>query len=247
MSFFSARYWVALYDFTIYRQVGGHLEKSNGMKIKFLGISGILLTIILIMTFSIFNKESKEEKFWNWFEKNQETYYTEIENLQIKEEIFDELSKRLRDVNEDLVFEFSPKRKNNIKEFTISADGIEEIFPIVENLIKKAPKLKKWKFNAFRQPILGDDFKINYGDLKIGYSDVYYRSKNDNGKLGIELNIRNYDGKGLTQNAIYILLDNLIGEYNVVTKISWIDWVKLNENEITNLKPIIELRKEINK
>jgi hypothetical protein len=217
------------------------------MKTKFIGISAILLTIVLIMALSIFNKESKEEKFWNWFEKNQETYYTEIENLERREEIFDELSKNLSAVNEDLVFEFSPKRKNNIREFTISADGIEEIFPIVEKLIKKAPKLKKWKFNAFRQPISGDDFAINYGDLKIGYSDVFYRSKNDKGKLGIELNIRNYDGKGRTQNAIYILLDNLIGEYDVVTKIGWIDWVKLNENEIANLKPIIELRKEIDK
>ncbi len=199
------------------------------------------------MVFSIFNKESKEEKFWNWFEKNQETYYSEIENLEIREQIFDELTKNLKKVNEDLVFEFSPIHENNVKEFTISAEGMKELFPIVEKLIEKAPKLKNWKFNAFRQRVPGDDFEIQYGDLKIGYSDIYYRSENDNGKLGIELNIKDYNGNGQTQNAIYILLDGLIGEYDVTTKIGWIEWVKLDKNEIKNLKPIIELRNEIDK
>ncbi|OGS74622.1 MAG: hypothetical protein A3G95_09165 [Flavobacteria bacterium RIFCSPLOWO2_12_FULL_31_7] len=199
------------------------------------------------MGFSIFNKESKEEKFWNWFEKNQETYYSEIENLEIREEIFSELTKNLKKVNEDLVFEFSPIHENNVREFTISAEGMKELFPIVEKLIEKAPKLKNWKFNAFRQRIPGDDFEIQYGDLKIGYSDIYYRSENDNGKLGIELNIKNFDDEAQTQNAIYILLDGLIGVYDVTTKIGWIEWVKLNENEMENLKHIIELRNEIDK
>ena len=159
------------------------------------------------MGFSIFNKETKEEKFWKWFEKNQETYYSEIENLEIREKIFNELSKNLKKINEDLVFEFSPIHENNIREFTISAEGIKDLFPVVEKLIEKAPKLKNWKFNAFRQRIPGDEFEIQYGDLKIGYSDIYYRSKNDKGKLGIELNIRNFDGKTQTQNEIKIHLD----------------------------------------
>lgn len=210
-------------------------------------ITSIFFFTTTIMGFSIFNKETKEEKFWKWFEKNQKTYYSEIENPEIREKIFNELSKNLKKINEELVFEFSPIHENNIREFTISAEGIEDLFPIVEKLIEKASKLKNWKFNAFRQRIPGDEFKIQYGDLKIGYSDIYYRSKDDNGKLGIELNIKNFDGKGQTQNAIYILLDGLIGEYDVTTKIGWIEWVKLNENEKENLKPIIELRNEIDK
>lgn len=204
-----------------------------------------ILIALSIMSFSFFNKETKEQKFWNWFTKNQETYYNEIENLEIQEKIFDELSKNLTKIHPDLVFEFSPKNENGIRELTISAEGIKEIFPIVQNLIDKSPKLKNWKFNAFRQRIPGDEFEINYGDLTIGYSDLYFQSENDNGKLGINLFIRDYNGKGQTQNAIYILLDGLIGEYDVTTKIGWIEWYKLEENKMENLKPIIELRKEI--
>lgn len=205
----------------------------------------MVLLLLIILMLSIFNQESKEEKFWKWFEENQEVYYNDLENVEIRDEAFEQLSINLKNVHEDLVFEFSPKNKNNVREFTISADGLEEVFPAVEELIKKAPKLKNWKFNAFRQPISGDDFEINYGDFEIGYDDIFYISQNSNGKLGITLKIKNYDGKGDTQNAIYILLDNLIGEYSVVKKIDWIEWDKLKENEIKKFKPFVQLRQEI--
>lgn len=199
------------------------------------------------MGFWILNKKSKEEKFWNWFVKNEQTYFNSVDNLEIREKIFDDLSENLSKVNSDLVFEFSPKHNTGIRELTISAEGIEENFPIVKKLVEKAPKLDNWKFNAFRQRIPGDDFAIQYGDLKITYSDIFFKSENDNGKLGIQLHIRGYDGKGQTKNAIYILLDGLIGEYDVATKIGWIDWVKLDEENKKDLKPIVELREAIDK
>ena len=195
------------------------------------------------MGFSLFNKQPKEDKFWNWFTKNQQTYYDEIENLEIRERIFSDLSTELKKVHQDLVFEFSPIHENGIREFTVSAEGMKELFPIVEKLIDKAPIIENWQFNAFRQRIPGDDFEIQYGDFKIGYSDIYFRYVDGQyGKLGIELNIRNYDGNGQTQNAIYILLDGLIGEYDITMGIDWIDWVKLDESNIENLNPISSLR-----
>ena len=203
--------------------------------------------IILIMGFSLFNKKSKEEKFWNWFSKNQNTYYTEIENLEIRENIFNELSFELKKVHSDLVFEFSPIHENGIREFTVSAEGMKEIFPIVVNLIEKAPKLKNWKFNAFRQRVPGDEIELNFGDFEIGYKDIYFRYLEEDEKLGIELNIRDYDNDPRMQNAIYILLDNLIGEYDVTMGIDWIDWVKLDESKLENFYPITHLRTVIDK
>lgn len=203
----------------------------------------IIPIIILSMGFFLFNKQLKEDKFWSWFSKNQETYYNEIENLEIREKIFNNLSTELKKVHQDLVFEFSPIHENGIREFTVSAEGIKELFPIVENLIKKAPEIKNWQFNAFRQRIPGDEFEIQYGDFKIGYSDIYFRYVDgEYGKLGIELNIRDYDGKGQTQNAIYILLDGLIGEYDITMGLDWIEWVKLEESNIENLNQITSLR-----
>lgn len=195
------------------------------------------------MAFSLFDKQSKEEKFWDWFSKHQDTYYEQIENLEVREKIFNKLLSELKKVNSLLVFEFSPIHENGIREFTISTEGIEEIFPIVVNMMKKAPKIEKWQFNAFRQRIPGDDFEIRYGNLKIGYPDIYFRYQDGQyGEIGVELNIRDYDGEGHTQNAIYILLDGLIGEFDVTMGIDWFEWVRLDESNIENLNPITSLR-----
>ena len=199
--------------------------------------------ILLTMGFSLFNKQSKEDKFWNWFSKNQNTYYNEIENLEIREKIFNDLSTELKKVHKDLVFEFSPIHENGIREFTVSAEGIKELFPIVEKLIESAPKIEKWQFNAFRQRIPGDEFEIQYGDFRISYSDIYFRYVDgEYGEIGIELNIRDFDDSGQSKNAIYILLDGLIGEYDITMGIDWIEWVKLDETNIENLNPITILR-----
>jgi hypothetical protein len=185
---------------------------------------------------------SKENRFWDWFVENQDTYYNKIEDLEVREKIFDDLSSELHKIHEDLVFEFSPIHENSIREFTISADGLKELFSYVENLVNAAPKLKNWQINAFRQPVPGDDLQLQMGEWKVSYSDIFFRYVDDQDKIGIELNIRDFDGTGSSQNAVFILLDGLIGEYNIVKKISWIDWVKLDESKADPLMPLIELR-----
>ncbi|WP_422355643.1 hypothetical protein [Roseivirga pacifica] len=192
---------------------------------------------------ALFKRKSKQEKFWYWFFKNEKTYLNEIENLDIREKIFDKLSVELKKVHEDLAFEFSPKHKSGIREFTISAEGDKNLFPNVQELIDKAPGIKNWQFNAFRQRVPGDDISIRFGDLEIGYDDIFFRYRDGSyGKIGIELNIRNFNDNHEIRNAVYILLDSLIGEFDVTMGIDWIDWVNLEEENIDDLNPITSLR-----
>lgn len=83
---------------------------------------------------------------------------------------------------------------------------------------------------------------LDFGKFKIGYDDIYFRYSTSNNELGIELNIRNYDESGQMQNAVYVLLDGLLGEYDVTMNIDWIEWVKLDENNAENLNKLTELR-----
>ncbi|PWJ32691.1 hypothetical protein [Sediminitomix flava] len=203
----------------------------------------ISVLIILIVFFSFLNKKSKEQVFWEWFKENNASFYSGVDNQFEREKLFDELQFQLKKVNSDLAFEFSPIHENGIREFIVSAEGVKEIFPIVEQLIDKAPELENWKFNAFRQRIPGDNFSIEVGSVKINYSDIYFRYKDGNyGDIGIELNIRNYNGEAEIINATYILLDGLIGEYDITMGIDWIDWVKLDDTNINQLLPITDLR-----
>ena len=194
-----------------------------------------------MLSFNIF-KSNPDEDFWKWFAKNEKFIYENVENKDKQEKLFDDISSRLHKIDENLVFEFSPIHENNIREFSISADGIKESFPAVENLIAKSPKIKNWQFNAFRQRVPGDDLTLDFGKFKIGYDDIYFRHSTSNNELGIELNIRNYDESAQMQNAIYVLLDGLLGEYDVTMNIDWIEWVKLDENNIENLDKLTELR-----
>jgi len=200
---------------------------------------------ILLLALSIFSCSSKEkeEDFWNWFSSNQERIY-KFENNQ--EEIFDELQGKLIEIDSNLVFEFSKIRKDGTREFIVSADGIIASFPAVIKLVEKAPKFKKWEIKAFRQRNKGDDLQIVYDDsLKVAYDDIYFRYKKNLDKLDVELNIRNYRESASMNNAVYILLDGLIGEYDMETKIGGIEWRKLDETKKDSLYKIIQLPKMI--
>jgi len=194
-----------------------------------------------MLSFNIF-KSNPEEDFWKWFTKNEKFIYENLENKNKQEKLFDDISSRLHKIDENLVFEFSPIHENKIREFSISADGIKESFPAVEKLIAISPKIKNWQFNAFRQRVPSNDLTLDFGEFQIGYDDIYFRHSTSDNELGIELNIRNYDESAQMQNAIYVLLDGLLGEYDVTMNIDWIEWVKLDEKNLDNLDKLTELR-----
>jgi hypothetical protein len=90
------------------------------------------------------------------------------------------------------------------------------------------------EFRAFRQRISGGDIQIKWGDIQISCSDTYFQYTKDGGKIGIEISLRNFVESNAFKNATLILLDNLIGEYERLTYISWIEFVKLNEEKLKN-------------
>ncbi|MCH2022717.1 MAG: hypothetical protein MK207_09590 [Saprospiraceae bacterium] len=186
--------------------------------------------------------KSKEEQFWNWFTDNQENLHTLDEN---DINLFDELTQQLRDVHQGLSFELSTKPLACIKDLYISANGIKKNFPVVIDLIKVAPKLPNWSIKAFRQRIFNDDICISTNSIELSYSDLFFSWTNDYDKIALEIHARAFQDNDNFINAIYILLDALLGEYDVGTQISCINWVKLDEKNINELLPFIELRRLI--
>ncbi len=199
------------------------------------------------MLFNFCKTKTKEEKFWVWFSKNNSIYYNQFLGTDSTSPLYQKLNTELTKVNKELTWEFSPVMENGIREITISADGIKEFFPAVESLVQAAPEISNWKINAFRQRIPGDDIRINYGDFSISYSDIFFKYADEGEKIGIELYIKDFEKNGHKQNAIYILLDGLIGEYDTETTIGWIDWKKLNESETDFLFKFYELRELVDR
>lgn len=215
------------------------------MKKRFTYYPVIVSFVTIFLTSCMANPNDREKQFWEWFIANKMRLYDQREQL---EKLFDELTEQLHRVDPNLMFEFSPIHSDGVREFTISADGIKQYFPIVKSLVSKAPHIDKWKINAFRQRVPGNDIGIKYDDsVKISYHDIYFRYAHDSDKIALELNVENLIDSPNFKNAVYILLDGLIGEYDMETQISSIDFVLLDTSKITNLSPIVALRALVDK
>ena len=207
--------------------------------------------IFLALSLSLFScmEKSKEVIFWDWFSSVEEEFHADYIRLKGSpggktlgtDHHNRELLTELHKVNPNIYFEITYNKDRSIN-LTFTAEGMIEVFPAVDSLVKAAPKYERWKIFAFRQRVDGDDFTVEYDQYKISYSDIFFQYSTENDELGIQLNVRNYDETGQMQNAIYLLLDNLIGEEDVVKKIDWIDWVPLKEESKDSLLPLIELR-----
>ncbi len=183
--------------------------------------------------------QSKEEQFWEWFAEHEAILYEADHN---SVDIFRELNEKLGKVNSGLTFEFSTALRGKIKEFCISADGMKEHFPAVIDLVKVAPKFPNWHIKAFRQRMSNDGIVISMGDIDLSYDDIFFRHQHDGGKISLEIYARNFQDENGFIGAIFILLDALLGEYDVATQISAIGWQKLEEAEIPDLIPFPQLR-----
>ncbi|MBL7914774.1 MAG: hypothetical protein JNL49_06975 [Bacteroidia bacterium] len=188
----------------------------------------------------LFNKKTKEQKFWLWFQENSDKYLTLDKDNQ--ESLFDKLNERIIKIDPNLAFEFSPFLKNGKREFIISADGIIESFPSVTKLVDAAPKIPNWDIIAFRQPNSGYK-QINYNGLSLSIDDVFFRYSKDNGKLGLELNIRGYEDKKEWTAITFLVLDMVLGEYDTEMSLSWIEKKELDEREVDILYNLSELPK----
>jgi hypothetical protein len=174
-----------------------------------------------IMGFSLFRswaQKSPEAQFWAWFEKNQDMlYYFERD----QERIFDQLGAAMHKVHPDLTFEFGPD-KDGKREFVISADGLKAGFPAVESLHAAAPSLPRWTFIKFRPR--QSPMQIEIGELKIKPEDVEVAVEADGAKAGFTAFVRGFDNAREKQfsQAVYLLLDHAVGEYDMETKVGFI-------------------------
>ncbi len=194
------------------------------------------------MTFFSFTKvfaASPEEKFWKWFEKNQDILF---EFEKDREAVFDKLAAEMNKVHPDLTFEFSPVLKSGKREFVISAGGIKRAFPAVDVLYACAPNLSKWKFIKFRprRKPLGD---LNFGDKTIKAEDVHYKIFEDGEKIGLTIFLDGYneDENSVYTNIGYLFLDESLGEYDVEMKVGFIEFHSRESEYFKGSRPITEL------
>jgi hypothetical protein len=121
----------------------------------------------------------------------------------------------------------------------ISADGIKKLFPQVQEIYAARPTVPGWKIVAFRQRDAG--FAIEMGGKKIEPKTVKFVGTPGEGKLDIEVYLPGFkSGDEELKKIGFIILDHMIGEYDMETKIGGIDFAALDAAPAT-AKPLTEL------
>ena len=181
-----------------------------------------------------------EANFWSWFQRNEARLFDLEQDL---EQIFDELSAAMQNVNADLTFEFSPVREDGKREFVISAGGIKAAFPAVEALYEAAPTLNRWQWVKFR-PRQSERTDITFGERTIPFEEVHYLMAKDYDKIGIVLFFDGYseEERSVFGNIGYLYLDQVLGEYAVETQIGFIEFHSRESQYFIQARPLSDLQ-----
>lgn len=191
----------------------------------------------MLSLMSIFAKD-RNQQFWNWFSANADSYFN-FENDQ--ERLFGELSKHLSKVSPYATFLFSPI-ENGKREFILSPDGIRAGAQVIKDLVAAAPKFDTWNIVAFRPRIALE--QVSFEGINLARSDVKYEyAFQENNLIKLELYVPGYEEsqKEAYMGAAFLLLDAVIGEYDVITKIGVIEFKTASIEPNEGLRPLTSL------
>ncbi|MFM7896380.1 MAG: hypothetical protein ACKO8L_10735, partial [Flavobacterium sp.] len=186
--------------------------------------------------------------FWNYFQQNNFVFLflNEVSQEEIKQHFYN-LKEVLNLYNKDL--DLIIKNKKNDAELIITAHGNPYLFKEVELLVLYAPKIKRWKITAFIQPETdltkyenGTDKPFKFYGINLKVSDINFVLLGDPDKpldFGIRVFLKNYiiykENPKLTE-AVYILIEHLIGEKSFANDLKFIDINQLNQIDDNHLK-----------
>lgn len=192
----------------------------------------------------MFFKKDKKQEFWNWFVKNKSKFESFIENSNRTDySIYHELTQRMKKVHEEIIPEIT--MQNDDYMLIISCDGISAGIEPVQELAAVAPEISNWIVKKFRQPT--DKITLNYEGLELQLDDLHieYELDIERVKVDIIYKIKGYDETDPRFKPLaFLYLDHILGEFNVMTRVGYIDFEPLIEQE-PNLIGLVELRKVI--
>jgi len=192
------------------------------------------------------NNNKLIDEFWKWFGQSELTYRRIFDSHET--DLIDDILNKLIEIQEGLAVEF--EKSNNIYVMAISADGVEDNFDIVQNIIDKSLAVKNWKFVAFRQPYGKDQINklvISVGGHTLDPKEIMFFPIIEDEKLYIQIFSADIteDTKNKIGYGCLMLLDNIIGEYACVKKVDGYEYYNLTEaTEFENeLNPLTEIGK----
>lgn len=156
------------------------------------------------------------------------------------------MTEKIKNYN-NLLFPELTKTKDDKYVLIITPDGIKDGVKPTKKLVEGHPKLNTWIVKKFRQPT--DEITLNINDLEYPTSDIEIIPEIDSekDKVDIRVFIRNMNkDEKKYQHLAFLYLDHILGEFNTIMKVGYIDFYHLDEDKsVENGISILGLRKLI--
>ena len=197
--------------------------------------------------------------FWSWFQTNQKALFAS-DNPGDMEHV--SLGEKLKRIEEELTYEIG-QAVNGKREIAVSADGIPELFPVVQQVVKAAPKMEQWKVVAFRQRVseaslkelaikgapvnLSSDKAKEQEGVEIAVKDMRAGIAREGDKANITVFIKGYNKQEDQDNLALVMLQQALGEYDMVMKVGDIKFASTQEANEKNSIPFVKLASTFDK
>jgi hypothetical protein len=178
--------------------------------------------------------------FWDWFVKHEARLAdaAAVDPVAAMKEIQAQLDRHEEDLVVELMLDKTPS-------LVVSADGNASLFGAVKRVVAAAPKLKRWSVVAFRprRPWMGD---LEIEGRKFALADFSFRELGRvKGQIDIEVAVRGRTeaNEKEVDNAAFLVLDVVLGEYDTETKIGVVDFSstpKKSHRPITELAALVD-------
>jgi hypothetical protein len=167
--------------------------------------------------FKFLKKKDPIETFWDWFEKNR-AFYERLADEELGDNL-DPIYKEVTNISPGLAVEMS-RQVAGVRDLVISANGDIELFPLVSEIVEKAPKFDKWTITAFR-PRIPEASVLKTDVLELDTKKMFFVAAEAEGELEVCIFVENI--KGVDERTVFgygmIVIDNLVGEYDSVMKV----------------------------
>jgi hypothetical protein len=185
--------------------------------------------------------------FWTWFQKNELKFHEVVKSgNNFEEGFFDSLSEKLNELKDGYYF-LAGMVSDDIAELVLTADGNLNNIVFVEEIVNEAPRLKNWKFTAFKKAYGSEGFEIKMGPMVFNDKNIFfYENKVENYTDNIDITLvysdKNSNNASQMGQGVCIYLENYIGELEFATQIDAYNVIGKDEakNELIPISKIKE-------
>lgn len=187
--------------------------------------------------------ETQYQQFWDWFIANESKFYKTIENHErVVEDFIDIVSPKLKAINPDFNM-LTGMGKDGIGELIISPDGRLKSLPFVDDFIEAAPEHERWRFISCKPSVKGIGLNMNgflLDEETVSFVPIHDDEYPDYIHLRFIIKECTPENEEEIGNALYMFLDNYLGEIKTMTMIDYLE-VKGEEGVEGELIPVSKL------